>query len=357
MLIDRYLGREIARPTVALFGALLAVFIGYSAARYLGEAASDELPSSVVATLIVLKAVSSADVLLPMSLFLGIVWAVGRLHSDGEMTALAASGVSSIRVLWGVARLMLLITALVAVLSIYVRPLSYGRIYQIQNVAEEAFDFGKVHAGRFYIEEGNERVIFAEEASPPMLDRVFVQSDDDQRTRIISAHRAAQLPDSESGERFIEFYDGQLYLLDRAGQADRTIRFQRLTMQLKPKTPPRLRYKRKAQPTMALLKSPRSNKDIAEAQWRISAPVSALLLGLLGVLMSQAGPRRGRYGRVLLAVGVTALYYNLSAMAGTWVEQGKVGFFPGVFWVQGLLALVLLALWLVPRWRRRPWRS
>jgi lipopolysaccharide export system permease protein len=44
-----------------------------------------------------------------------------------------------------------------------------------------------------------------------------------------------------------------------------------------------------------------------------------------------------------------AAYFNLKSMAKSWVERGVVGAIPGVWWVDVLLAVVVvLVLW-------RPW--
>jgi lipopolysaccharide export system permease protein len=110
---------------------------------------------------------------------------------------------------------------------------------------------------------------------------------------------------------------------------------------------------------MALARSDKS-KDIAELQWRLSTPLSTILLALLGVPLSRASPRQGKYAKVVAAVLVYAVYYNISAMAKTWVEQGVVGSIPGIWWVQIILAGLLLALLFQPTLAfrsRRNWRK
>ena len=72
--------------------------------------------------------------------------------------------------------------------------------------------------------------------------------------------------------------------------------------------------------------------------------VVTVLLGLLGFPLSRAEARQGKYSKLLAAVFVYAVYYNLNVMAKTWVEQGVVGPFPGIWWVNALLAALVLAL-------------
>ena len=76
--------------------------------------------------------------------------------------------------------------------------------------------------------------------------------------------------------------------------------------------------------------------DLAELQWRLTTPLATVFLALLGIPLSRAVPRQGRY-------------YNVKIVAMVWVERGKVGPLPGLLWVDVLLALVVvLLLW-------RPW--
>jgi lipopolysaccharide export system permease protein len=94
---------------------------------------------------------------------------------------------------------------------------------------------------------------------------------------------------------------------------------------------------------MILAKSS-SADDQAEFQWRVSTGFSTILLGLLGVPMGRTVPRRGKSARIFVAILIFAVYYNMTAVAKTWMEQGVVGSFPGVWWPQILLAGLLIVL-------------
>ena len=78
---------------------------------------------------------------------------------------------------------------------------------------------------------------------------------------------------------------------------------------------------------------------------------------MLGVPLSRSSPRRGKYAKVMTAVLIIFVYHNLGAMAKKLVAQGFLGTLPGIWWVQILLAgLLLLLLWQSTmgfRWRIR----
>lgn len=102
-------------------------------------------------------------------------------------------------------------------------------------------------------------------------------------------------------------------------------------------------YKRKAAPTWQLARS-LTSPDIAELQWRLSTPVSAFLLGLLGFPLSRARPREGKYAKLFISALSIAAYYNLQLIAKTWVERDVVKSIPGLWWPHLLLALLIVGL-------------
>jgi lipopolysaccharide export system permease protein len=96
---------------------------------------------------------------------------------------------------------------------------------------------------------------------------------------------------------------------------------------------------RSARPTAILLAS--SNpEDIAEVQWRLSMPLSVISLLLLAVPLSRSTPRQGRYGRLVIAILLFVIYYNLLGTAKAWVGDGSVPPLVGLWWVPALPVVV-----------------
>ena len=273
--------------------------------------------------------------------------ALGRLYKDSEMTALFACGVSTTRVLRPVFFLSLVIAAIVASLSLYIRPWAYNTFFRVKAQAKAHFDLTRMKGGTFYEIEHGERVIFAETVDQQQDEagRVFIRTERDDTLQVIYARQVNQSTDQASGIQILVFTDGYLYEFSRDGKEGRVIQFEQSAMPLEPKESPRLKYRVKAASTKSLARSG-DREEIAEFQWRLSAPLATMLLALLGVPLSRSSPRQGKYARVTSAVLIFAVYYNLSAMAKKWVEQGVLDAIPGIWWVQLLLAgLLLLLLW------------
>lgn len=353
MIVDRYVIRQVARPYLVVCLVLVLIFSGYSTAAYLGKAAAGGLTRDAVLPLIGLKVAIAMEVLLPVALYLTVVVGLGRMYADREMTALQACGVSGARVLWGLCWVFVPVALVVGGLSLYGRPWAYAQSYLLRAQAEDRFDVASLEAGNFYNIPGGSRVLFADRVDPETktLEGVFVALGEGADMRVFSASSGRMLSGSAREPSTLVLEGVQLY--DLQGERILTVSSESLGLSFDQDRVQAPRYRRKSQRSWDLLNSTDS-KDVAEVQWRLSRPLSTLLLGLLAVLLSRTDPRRGRYAKVFLAMLIYAGYYTLSLLARNWVGRGAVGSFPGLWWVEVLLASVFVWLFLRAGLHRRP---
>ena len=345
MILRRYVITEILKPAAAILFVLVAVFASYSAVTYLAEAVSGVLPPATVGLLVALRVAMALEVLLPTTFFLAVIIALGRLYKDSEMTAFSACGVGLGGVLRAVLLASLPVAALAAVASLLLRPQAYEDIYRIKARAQTEFELGRLEADRFLELRSGRLVFFAEEiqGSPKGARQVFVRIAEGDRRKVIRAERMSQSEPDKSGRRTLLLEDGYFYDFPRSAQGGNITRFERAEYPLLQAEEPGARYRRKAAPTSRLIGSAQL-EDIAELQWRLSTPLSTILLALLGVPLSRSNPRQGKYAKMGAAVVVFALYYQLFVIAKTWVEKGSVGTWLGIWWVPALMAVLALAL-------------
>jgi lipopolysaccharide export system permease protein len=223
--------------------------------------------------------------------------------------------------------------------------LAYEQSYRLKAEGEAGFRISNLDAGHFYERRNGSLVFFAEaiDQRHNKLTGVFVQSEQGTNLRIFSAKEAQEQMDSQINVTIPVLFDGFEYKLTREGDIKHISSFSRLAIY-----PQDLEteYKRKAESTPNLLKS-NSRKDIAELQWRFSTPFSAILMGLLGVPLSRASPRQGKYAKIFTATIIFSVYYFTGLMVKTLVEQGTLPTTPGLWWI--VLALgILLAFLLAP---------
>lgn len=345
MIITRYLFREIAAPLVPVLGILMALFASYSAAGFLSDAVNGLLPTAFIAQLMGLKLLIALEVLIPISLYIAVILAFGRLYRDSEFTAMFALSMPP-KTVWGtVFAFGVALAAVVGVLSLYVRPWAYERLHALSDHAEITLNTDAMEPGTFYIGQHGRRVIFFPHragSTAPAQD-VFVQIWREDQTQIISARLASPLPENwQDGSSHVRLMDAHVYDIARDGHtADQVVDAGGMLLNPNSKPGAPAGYSAVATPSADLLGSAMP-ADVAELQWRLSTPLSTIMLGMLGIPMSRSRPRQGRYARFGVAIVIYFAYYLLCTSARTWVQHGVVSSLPGIWWVPGLLALFLL---------------
>lgn len=339
--------REIIKPTVTICTVLVFIFGCYISTRYGEDAVHGLLPGATVLQMILLRVVIALEVLLPTTLYLSVVIALGRLYRDAEVTAMFACGISTTRIIKSVFFVAVMTGLIVACLSLYIRPWAWDQFYQVKREAQANFDMTRMKGGNFYEIESGERVIFADKIDPRTNEAtgVFIQTKKKDFLQIIHASQASQIRDETTGNPVLIFQDGYLYEFPEGEEKGLILEFESSVMQLTPNEAVRRKHKVKAVATTTLV-PPNNREETAELQWRLTAPVSTILLALLGVPLSRSSPRQGKYVKAPMAILLFAVYYNLCALSKKWVSQGIIDTFPGIWWSQILLAaLVALLLW------------
>ena len=360
MIIFRYLISEIGKATSVILGILVLLFAGYSADRFLGDAAHGLLPMDIVAKMIALKVLIALDVLIPISLFLAVVLTFGKLNSDSEFVAMYTLQVTPGRMAGAVLTLAAALAVLVAGLSLEARPLAYRTLHDLARQGAMSLDVDAMEAGTFYVRRHGHLVIVLAHrdglASPAR--GVFVKRWHDGHPEIIQARRGYRLPPAHpGGDPRILLRDAHVYEFGTAAKpGERTLAASSIVIDpdRHDAAPPARNAVAISSWTLAKSAAPSA---VAELQWRLSTPVSTLLLGLLGIPLSRVRLRQGKYEKFGVAILIYAAYYLTFTSIRTWVQHGVIPAFPGVWWAPAMLALLLLGLsvapGVAPRLRRR----
>ena len=344
MIINRYLIRELSRPLIAILGILVALFGSYTAAGFLSDAVNGLLPAGAIAELIGLKLLISLEVLIPAALYASVLLAFARLSGESEFAAMYSIRMTPGTLVRAVLTLSGGLAAIVAVLSLVVRPLAYQTLHAVSDRAATLLDIDAMEAGSFYVAEDGGRVIFLghRPGRGTAARDVFVRIRHADRTEIVHARLANELR-TKTLARGADIYltDAHIYEIDRShGRPDQVVEAQGLVVSPNPGHGTVRGYSAVAASTWRLAGS---DADAAELQWRLSTPISTLLLGLLAIPLSRAAPRQGRSSRLGRAILVYFGYYLLCTSARTWVQHGAIGRFPGIWWAPALLALLCAA--------------
>lgn len=346
-VMHRYLGRDLLRYWLAFTLVLWLVLLAVRFSLYLGQAASGRIPADTVLILLGLKSVGFFVFLLPLTLFLALLWLLGRLNHDRETLALAASGAGPIELYRAFAMPVLLATLLVGVLSTWLVPETASKGYQLRAEAEQRLDASALSPGQFNFLRGGKWLIYAQRAglTPGSLENIFIHIDRQPRSQVLVAQRASI--ETDNSERYLVLGEGYQYD-GNVGQADyKRLRFHDYRIRLDP-SQVRTPEKNDAVSTARLIgvNAPAARAELA---MRAARPVSVLVLILLAIPIARFRPAGSRYTPLWLGVLVFTLYFSLLGIGRLWIEQEQLIGELRLWWVHALMLLLAGAALLLRR--------
>src|SRR4026208_2434471 len=132
-ILSRYVFREIVSS--AMLGTLLATFVIFlqRVDRYFELLVRSSARTETVLSLFALALPPVLPLTVPFGVLVGILIGLGRMSTDGEITAMRAAGVSSRAVILPVLTFALLATVVTGIASLWLTPRAIRHSYAILN--------------------------------------------------------------------------------------------------------------------------------------------------------------------------------------------------------------------------------
>ena len=354
-ILDRYIFREISLTWLGVTMILLMILLTNQFARVLGDVAKGKLPKNAAFDVIGLSAAQYLTVLVPIGLFLAVMLALGRLYRDSEMPAMMACRVGPAGIYRPLLWLLVPLALGVAWLSIEGTPLALTKIDRISAEARREADLASIEPGRFTVIGPERAVVYGESISAEgHMEKVFMERKvDGDGVEVVVARRGEQVDSDDPNTRMLVLHEGRRYEGVPGQPNFRVVEF------LEHGIPYRLPSLQPADPrpramTFSRLLASSEPQHVAERQWRMSVPISTVLLALLAVPLARSRPREGRYGRIAVGLLVFIIYFNLLSASKAWTEEAAIPPSLGLWWVHGCVLLFTgLLLALQNGWHRR----
>jgi lipopolysaccharide export system permease protein len=318
MIISRYLTKEILSSLLALIIVLLLAFLCQQMVRYLNFVAVGKIPTGVLLKLVGFEIPTLLSLLLPLSLYLAILLAYGRLYADNEMSILQMSGFGNSRLIRTTLLTIILVTSIVLFLMLWINPLIAAKKQQVLNS-----DAATLHLiqtlipGRFRASPDGKQVLYVEKLSRDheRAKNIFLAQEKHSAKNaqqnawmLVLANEGYQVKDKQSVDQFFVIKDGYRYE-GIPGQNDFKItKFKKYEIRL---PQPQISDQSQEGETLSvrqLWHNYANPEHAAELQWRFSVALSAFLLALLAVPLSAVQPRKGRYLAILPSMLIYIMY-------------------------------------------------
>jgi LPS export ABC transporter permease LptF/LPS export ABC transporter permease LptG len=358
-ILDRYIVKELG-PPFAIGVAVFTFFLVIDRIYQLTDLViTKSVPFALVMPLLLYMLPSFLALTLPMAILVAVLLVCGRLAGDLEVAALKASGVSPLRLFRPFLAVGLLVTLLIAWLTLAVGPWSSGAFQrQLFRILQSRASTGIKE--RTFSATFNQFVIYVDEVSPSQVRlRGLLVSDErnPEQSRIIVAREGRLLSDENARRITLRFLDGSISETDVGDRRRfRQTYFSLYDMSL-PVDSPIAAVSREDKPEKQLpLRQLINEADrlgregqivtpyYVELHKRFALPVAALVFTLVAFPLGIRSHRGGRAVALGLSFAIVVSYYILYTSMEGFALRGRLPAGIAVWIPNALLALVGLAM-------------
>lgn len=329
-LLSRYVFREIVSS--ALLGTVLATFVIFlqRVDRYFELLVRASTHTETVLWLFALALPSVLPLTVPFGVLVGILIGLGRMSTDGEITAMRAAGVSSRAVIAPVLTFAFLATLLTGVASLWLTPRAIRQSVAILSkleaeqltaeiqprVFEEQFPntilyVGDVKPGPVVVW----RNVFLADLTPPEQRSIGLR-EKAQGPRITVAAEAIAIPDPQRNQIQLSLRNASTHEVDKDdAQVDSTFPRGEQVLEASPPKP----VVRKVFPEMntgELRRYSRTGADWVEARIelhrRLALPLACIMLALVGIPLGVSSRKGGKSAAYVTALFLAFFCYYLA---------------------------------------------
>lgn len=346
MIFYKSLTRELTLTAIGVFTVLLAVLISTQAINLLGRAAEGSIANDALFTLIGFWAIGLFPILLVLTVFVSTLLVLNRLWRDHEMTVWLSAGQSLTRLLVPVLRFAFPLSILVAIVSLGLAPWADQRSKQYASSLKEREDMSAIAPGIFKESSDAARVYFVESYAGEQgsASHIFFQDASEEKVATIFA-QSGYLGTDAAGQRTLVLENGYRYV-GMPGDADyQVIAFKRYRVVLgQGHRLMSIPTSRQSMSTLQLLYEYPQANAAAELAWRVSLPLSVLVLAVLAIPLAYFNPRSQHNTTLILALVIYFVYQNMLTFIRNSIlnEQINALSMLGVHAVVLLLALLWL---------------
>lgn len=349
MIIIRYLVREVLKSQIAILFVLMLIFFCQKLVRVLSSAVEGDLPANLVMSVLGLGLPYMAQLMLPLSLFVGLLFTYGRLYAESEMTVMFACGMGKRTLLRAAAWLALLTSILAAGNVLWLSPLSAKTEAQVISEAKANPGLAALVAGQFQSSPDGSSVIFVNRLEGNQLQDVFVaqlrpRGESSRPSVVVSTSGEAEK--AKNGDQMLTLdngvrYEGTAFLRDF-----RITHFDTYNAVIGHQDVEADSGDWEQMPTAALWKENNSHAR-AELHWRLTLIAAVPILALLVIPLSAVNPRQGRFANVVPALLLYLIYFLLQSALKSALDNGRMDSAVWIWVTNGgfLLLGIILNMW------------
>lgn len=266
-----------------------------------------------------------AQLILPLSLFLGLLMTYSRLYTESEITVMHACGLGK-SVLVKAALVLAFFTATLAVINI-AWMLPWSSQYQEQVLADAKANPGlaAMVEGQFKTTKDRNIVLYIGDVKGHQFSNIFMaqlRPANEQRPSVVVAD-TGYLRENAKGEQIVVLDKGTRYEGTALLRDFRITDFNNYQAVIDHQES-EVRNDKVEQKNMYQLWKDNDPESNAEFHWRLTIVFSVLIMAILVVPLSEVNPRQGRVLSMLPAMLLYLIFFLLQSTLRNSAEKGEV---------------------------------
>ena len=357
MILNKYILKETIKMQIIFFIILNAIFFCQSFIQIIRSASHGDIPTQLITEMLILSIPNMSILMIPLTVYLGILVAHARLGADSEFIVMKSLGVSPFSILKG-AFILGLFTAVIALFnSFYLVPTAQAKQESLMKDAKENSSYFAIDSGKFIKFGNNQLVAYIDDVNDEKdgneshkdlrkMQNVYLFMLHSWRqpkpTSVGYAKRGYVTQDNDN-IMWLVLEDGTYYIGPNEDKKYTKMDYEEFRTWLADNSEVNEELKINTVPTARLL-SMEGPVAAAELQWRICVALAIPILTLIVVPLANVRPRQGKFAKFLPALLIYGSFFLFLVSLKHLISKGIFPVFPGLY----LLLFVYFVMFAIP---------
>ena len=349
-IISRYLLKNLVVFFLAIFFIISLIVFGNQFVLTVQESVEHGIPIQELTPIIGFNMLRDLPIILSLSFFLSIIIAISQLYKNSEAIVMNAIGLGDKNFIHLIQPVVFFLFLLVFFLTIYAVPWAKQQKSIAEDETVNASEFSFITEGKFESFKNGEIVFYASESSQidnageQNMEEIFIYVSNEESPIVVLASEATKYTDSNNESIYLRLQDGVRYEGLPGDENVNILDFDKYDLEI---------VSGEVQKSLSNFSEIEEKSSIdllmeggllanAEIQWRLSQPISILILSIIGVLLGRSSPRTGKGINLLFGVIIFMLYNNGLLVAKNSIESGQLNPLLGLWSIHILLILCMI---------------
>ena len=349
--IAKYIMRNLVAYFCVITFIIGLVVFGNQFVLTVQESIDRGIPFQELMPLISFNMIRDVPIILVLSIFLAVIITISQLYKNSEAIVMNSIGLGDKAFLSFIKPLAIILFLFVLFLTAYAVPWAKQQKSVAEEETKNASEFSFITEGKFESFKKGDIVFYASDSitidvdGVQNMEEIFIYASDNGNPVIVLASEATKYIDPESKSIYLRLRDGVRYQGLPSSENINILNFDSYDLEVvsgEVQKSIASFTEIEEKNTLDLLKQG-GLLAIAELQWRLSLPLSILILVVFAVYLGKTSPRGGKGINILIGIFVFMIYNNGLLVAKSSIENGLLSPVIGM-WGIHLIAILFLML-------------